>query len=451
MTPQIHPTRRGSLLQPGPSRRTLLRAGLLGGSALAGTALLGGCSSASASDRTSIQLWHLFTGGDGGVFQSMLETVGAQNPDIDINPVVLTWGGPYYTKLAMSSVGGRSPDLAVMHATRIVGYAPGGLLDTWDLDRLADHGITRDMFPDLLWDKCFLGGEQFAVPLDFHAFLLFYNTDLCGQAGLLDAEGRLTGLDSPDAFLEAGRTLADLTGGQGISYGYTGDGAQVSRMFWGLYAQTGASATLVPGQKADLDRDKAIEVVRFVGDMLDGRIATPDMDYGGAVASFSTGRTAMTFMGNWELQSFVNAGIPFDAATMPTIFGTPATFGDSHVFVLPHQNEVDETRRDAAYAVVAGMLRNSLEWAAGGHTPADLQVTRSPAYAELVPQSHYANAIDEAVFEPSAWFTGSGSDFQARVAEVMQACWISGSLTPEQAVDGLVDRLDTMLAQNPPA
>ena len=185
--------------------------------------------------------------------------------------------------------------------------------------------------------------------------------------------------------------------------------------------------------------------------MLDGQVADPDMDYGGAIASFSTGRTGITFMGNWELQSFLKSGISFDAMTMPTIFSRPATFGDCHVFVLPHQDNVDETRRDAAYEVVAGMLRNSLDWAAGGHTPANLEVTRSSEYAALVPQAHYANAMDEAVFEPSSWFTGSGSDFQARVAEVMQSCWLSRSIDAEGAVDGLIERLNTMLAQNPPA
>jgi len=160
-----------------------------------------------------------------------------------------------------------------------------------------------------------------------------------------------------------------------------------------------------PGQEARIDREAAVEVTELVKSMLDGRVANPDMDYGGAIASFSTGRTAITFMGNWELQTFLKAGIPFDAMVMPNVFGTPATFGDSHASVLPH----------------------------------------------LVPQSHYAGAIDQAVFEPAAWFTGSGSDFQARVAEVMQACWLSGSSTPEQAVDGLIDRFNTMLAQNPPA
>ena len=97
------------------------------------------------------------------------------------------------------------------------------------------------------------------------------------------------------------------------------------------------------------------------------------------------------------------------------------------------------------------MVKNSLDWAGGGHTPANLEVTDSAEYQDLVPQSHYANAMDEAVFEPASWFTGSGADFQARVAEVMQSCWLSHSLTAEQAVDGLMDRLDAMLAQNPPA
>ena len=433
-----------------PSRRTFLNAAMLAGASLAGAGTLAGCSSASASDKTKVQLWHLFTGGDGGVFQSMLETVGEQNPSIEIDPVVLTWGGPYYTKLAMSSVGGRSPDLAVMHATRVVGYAPGGLLDTWDLDRLKDHGIEKDMFPEALWNKCFVNGQQFAVPLDFHAFLAFYNTELCEQAGVLDSAGKLA-IDSPESFLDTGRKLAAVTGGQGMSYGYTGDGAQVSRMFWGLYSQTGATASLAPGKSAELDRDAAVKVTSFLKEMMDGTIAAPDSDYGGAIASFSTGRSGITFMGNWELQSFVKAGIPFDAQTMPTIFGSPATFGDCHTFVLPHQASVDETRRDAAYEVVAGMLKNSLDWAGGGHTPANLEVTESAAYKELVPQAHYADALEQAVFEPSAWFTGSGSDFQARVAEVMQSCWLSGSLSPEQAVDGLIDRLNDMLSQTPPA
>ena len=46
-------------------------------------------------------------------------------------------------------------------------------------------------------------GRQYAIPLDTHPFVLYYNTDLTEKAGLLDGDGKLKPLDGPDAFLDA--------------------------------------------------------------------------------------------------------------------------------------------------------------------------------------------------------------------------------------------------------
>ena len=336
-----------------------------------------------------------------------------------------------------------------MHLTRVAGWVPGGVLDPWDLDTLAEHGVTEEMFPPALWDRAVIDGQLWAVPLDFHAFLLFYDRGLADQAGLLGPDG-LTGVDSPEGFLEAGRAMAEVTGYAGVGYGYTGDGAQMSRMLWGLYGQTGAEVVLNPGERAQVDRDALVEVVTYVQSMLDDTVAIANSDYPSAVANFSTGRVGMCFNGNWELQSFLTAGVDVDAMPMPTLFGSPATYGDSHVFVLPHQVNVDPDRRDAAYATVAAMLRKSLLWSDGGHIPANREVTESAEYQEKVPQSHYARASEEAVFDPQAWFTGSGSDFQARVGEALQGAWLDKS-SPEAAVDRLVGALDAALQTKPPA
>jgi len=82
---------------------------------------------------------------------------------------VLAWGTPYYTKLAMASAGGRSPDLAIMHLSRLAGYAPGGLLDPWDTDLLAEFGVTEQDFPAVAWQRSQHRGRLFAVPLDTRA------------------------------------------------------------------------------------------------------------------------------------------------------------------------------------------------------------------------------------------------------------------------------------------
>lgn len=443
---------RGGPGGPAVTRRSVLKGAAAGAGALAGAWALSGCATGTtgaASPATRIQMWHLFTGGDGGIFQQMLSEVQEENPAVGIDPVVLTWGAPYYTKLVMASVGGRSPDLAVMHLTRVAGWVPGGVLDPWDLDVLAEHGITEDMFPPALWDRAVIDGQLWSVPLDFHAFLLFYDRGLADQAGLLGPDG-LTGVDSAEGFLEAGRAMAEVTGYAGVGYGYTGDGSQMSRMLWGLYGQTGAEVVLNPGERAQVDRDALVEVVTYVQSMLDDTVAIANSDYPSAVANFSTGRVGMCFNGNWELQSFLTAGVDVDAMPMPTLFGTPATYGDSHVFVLPHQVNVDPDRRDAAYATVAAMLRKSLLWSDGGHIPANREVTDSAEYQEKVPQAHYAAASEQAVFDPQAWFTGSGSDFQARVGEALQGAWLDKS-SPEAAVDRLVGALDAALQTKPPA
>src|SRR5690625_3189814 len=124
---------------PGPSapvgRRSLLKgAGGLG--ALAGLGALSGCAGADARDSDDIAFWHLLSGPDGVTMGEMLDGYMATDGAADVTQTVLAWGAPYYTKLAMASAGGRAPDLAVMHAARVPGYAPGGLLEDRKSTRL---------------------------------------------------------------------------------------------------------------------------------------------------------------------------------------------------------------------------------------------------------------------------------------------------------------------------
>jgi multiple sugar transport system substrate-binding protein len=350
----------------------------------------------------------------------------------------------------MASVGGRAPDLAVMHLTRVFGYAPGGLLDPWDIDRLASMGITEDKFQPALWERAFVGDKMYALPLDFHAFVQFFNTDICDQAGVLDGNGRLVGVDSPDGYVEVGREVAKVTGQQGISYGYTSDGAQMSRMFWGLYHQTGANIILTPGEQAVFDTDAAAEVIKFVQSWLDDSIALRNQDYGSSLASFSNQRSGLNWNGNWEVATFKAAELPLGAMSCPQIFDRPGTYGDAHSFVLPHQSVVDEERREAAYRIAAGMLQNSLDWAQGGHIPAFKDVVNSPEYQAIRPQSDYADAMENPVFDPQAWFTGSGSTFQGTFGVPIQEAWLN-SADPGKTAMELKDILNAALQTQPPA
>jgi multiple sugar transport system substrate-binding protein len=77
-------------------------------------------------------------------------------------------------------------------------------------------------------------------------------------------------------------------------------------------------------------------------------------------------------------------------------------------------------------------------------------VTESDEYAELTPQAHYVEAGENVVFDPAAWFTGSGANFQLRMSQAMQEGF-QGDATAEQVVDEMTTIINTFLATPNPA
>lgn len=424
---------------------------LSGAAALAGTAFLASCAGLpGASTARTLQFWHLLSGADGVTMSGLIDGVNAAQSDYLVRPTVLSWGEPYYTKLAMAAAGGRAPDVSVMHASRVVGYAPGGLLDTWDTARLADLGVDSSTFTDAIWRKGFIGDDLYSVALDAHPFILMYNTDICAEAGVLDSDGKLPPIASPEDFLELGRAVAAVSESHGLSYGYLGDGAQMWRLFYTLYTQHGLEIELPEGGAAQIDEDAAVAALSFMQELLDDEIAARSADYQSAIAEFATGRSGLFLTGVWELRSMQEQDLPIDAVVIPPIFGTPSVYADSHSFTLPHQSAPDEKTRDLVYRFVADILKGSFDWAGAGHIPAYLPVTQSAAYADLLPQAHYAEAAELVKYDPPAWFTGSGSRFQADFGAAVQNVLLQGA-DPAEAIARFRSGVDQRLRTPNPA
>ncbi|WP_020386105.1 extracellular solute-binding protein [Kribbella catacumbae] len=428
------------------SRRRLLA----GAAALAGGGTLLGCAPSASRSADELSYWHLMSGGDGIVMAGLVDAVNASNAGsgagFKATQTVLAWGPPYYTKLAMASAGGRAPDVAVMHASRIAGYAPGGLLEPWDLDLLAEVGIHERDFPPLVWQKGQYDGKLYSIALDTHPFVLYYNTSHADKAGVTDA---LHSMNSPEGFTEVATKLQKVTGKHGLSYGYLGDGSQMWRLFYTLYRQQGAEMKLVPGQQAQVDEAAAVKALTFVRSLLNDTIATRSGDGGTATSEFLHGESGMFFGGVWELPVLKASKLPFDAMPIPALFGTQAAYADSHTFVLPRQSEVSAERRRHTYQLVAEILKRSVSWAGAGHIPAYQPVIKSSEYQALKPQSNYAGIPAYVNYDPDAWFGGAGSDFHRYFAENVQNVYL-GSGDPAAGFDGFVKRLNVLLDRPQP-
>jgi multiple sugar transport system substrate-binding protein len=381
--------------------------------------------------------------------QQMLDGYRKANPGTNLEAVTLAWGNPYYTKLSLATVGDKPPDVAVSHLTRMKTLVEGDLLQELNLDDLARHGMAPENFNQRAWEAGLVNGKAYAIPLDTHPFVLFYNTKVCQQAGLLDADGKLKPIIGEQAFADALERAKKVTGQYGATHGINADAATPWRLFQTMYSQLGGQVLADNGRRIVLDDTKAKRVLDFLHMLtVEKQLMPSSIDYQGAIALFANGQAGFHLNGEWEITTFQTAKMPFSMTLVPNVFGGKyAVQADSHTLVLPRRPDQDRGKLDRALGFVKSLLDQSLTWAQGGHVPAWQPFARSEAYRKLTPQSNYAAAADAAVYDPPGWYSGSGSNFEIVMGSSIGAME-AGQLTPDAAIAQIRTKLN-VLANTP--
>ncbi|MCT2591204.1 extracellular solute-binding protein [Streptomyces sp. N2-109] len=432
-----------------PSRRGVL--GGLGALAVTGSfglAAANRSASAIASDAdVRVRYWNLFSGGDGANMIAMLDAFREENPRVEVKDSTLQWGSPYYTKLAMAAVGNRAPDLAVMHLGRIPGFAPGRLLDPWDLRLLAEYGVRKEDFDPLLWKRAVVDGKLYGLPLDVHTQLCFYRRDVCEKAGLLGEGGGLAAVTSPEDWFRALKAAKKAVKGGVHTIGIKANMPDFSWWFFlSFYTQLGGTVLSADGREVTFDTDKATQVLEFLRQHMTDGYTTP---IGIADAESFVNGSAFTWEGNWSVPVFTGAKLDYGATPLPAVFGKPATHTESHCFVLPHQSERGGATNESAHQLAAYVIKNATDWALGGHIPAHLPTLKDKKYLALKPQSEYVSAMDHMAVEPSAWFSGSIGLLGQRMGPVIASSNV-GSTKPEAAARSMKAVLEKLVEMKNP-
>jgi multiple sugar transport system substrate-binding protein len=428
------------------SRRDLLRgAGLLGLGGLAATA----CGSSFASSvagtapaKNSLSYWNLLGGGDGGRMVAMEGVYSKQNPKIDLKAVTLAWGNPYYTKVTLATLGDQPPDVAISHLTRATILANADLLEPLNKAELAQYGMTQDHFTPAAWAKAHTNGTLYAIPLDTHPFVMYYNTDVCKKAGLLDKNGALKNLDGPTALIDALTAAQKVTKAYGGVISINNDTATQWRFCSTLYYQLGGKMLSDDGQKLIMDDAKMEKALTYIQNLTAKKKLMPaSIDYGGATTTFATGQAGFYFEGDWEITTFETSKTPFSMTAVPNVFGGKyAVQADSHSFVLPKDSARDDAKRKVIFEFIRSMLDQSSTWAQGGHIPAWLPFQKSAAYDKLKPASNYKWVANNAQYDDPAWYSGSGSDFE-NITGFAIAAVSAGQMSPAAAVSEMRTKL----------
>jgi multiple sugar transport system substrate-binding protein len=443
------------------SRRQFLAAG--GGLTLAGA--LSACGSPVASSLTGGQpatadviYWHLFGGGDGANMATMVSKF-QQTTKKSVEATLLSWGNPYYTKLALSASSGRPPDVAISHLSRLPLLAQAGLLEPVDTDQFTSVGITKDKFTPAAWSKATVNGTTYAVPLDTHPFVMFYNVAIAKKAGLLNASGKgLKPMKGKDDFLNAVKAMKDASGSSfGAVCSITADPSTCWRFFTMLYSGLAGPMVTDAGTKVNIDRNAMQETFALMQELTVKRKLMPGNSTSTtATTLFSQGKVGFLFDGEWQIPTYRGVKqsngktLDFNVVPFPPILGPKAVaYADSHSLVIPRSGARSDARTANSIKFIKGMLDESSIWAGGGHIPAWLPVQKSKSFLKLEPQSNYIEAAFNAVYDPAGWYTGAGSDFQTAMGSVISSV-LSGGLSPKQGVDKMTGALKQFSTARPP-
>lgn len=424
------------------SRRGLLRGGLGAAAAIGAAGTLSGCGSAFARGIVGTQLgsgtltyWNLFSGGDGGRMQAMEDGYRKSPGASGLQAATFAWGNPYYTKVTLATVGGAPPDLAISHLTRSTNLAKAGLLTEITDDTLSLAGLSVDSFDPVPYAAQKVGGKTYALPLDIHPYVLFYNTDVCKKAGLLDGDGNLKPIHGTQEWEAALTAAKKVTGAWGCTTPTIGDTSTSWRWFQTLYSQMNGSTPWLGdnGRRLTYNEDLVIKTLAYIRKLTKSGLMPATVDGGGAEQALFAGKTAFYLMGDWEITTAQSIpGFKFGMTSIPVIFDKRAEQADSHCFILPSKQR-DEARLKATMGLIKSLLDQSMIWAKGGHIPAYMPVRTSDAYKRLKPQANYADAAKYAVYDAPGWYSGSGSNFEnvvgAQIGLVQQ-----GLATPKAAL-----------------
>ena len=434
--------------RPDLSRRQLL--GGLGGLCVAGSfgfAALGtGADALASTADTRVRYWNLFSGGDGYNMIAMLDAFRKEHPDIAVKDSTLQWGNPFYTKLAMAAAGDRAPDLGVMHMGRVTGFAPGRLLDAWDVDLLAKYGVREQDFNPALWKRGVIDGKLYALPLDIHVQLCFYRKDVLKKAGLLGDDGRMVPVTSTDQWFDVLKETRKATRKGLQTLGLHANDQNFQWWFFvAFYTQLGGTWFDDARTEVTFDTGKATQVLEFLRRHVTDGYAVA----GAADAEQFINGAPFTWEGNWSVPVFSGAGLDYGAVPLPPVFGGQATHAESHTFVLPHRPDRGGATNEAAHRLAAYVVTHARQWAAGGHIPAYTPTLSTPAYKKLYPQNEYVSAMNHQATEPKVWFAGSTGILAQRVGPVVVSATM-GSAGPDAVARRMKSELATLLAMKNP-
>lgn len=404
-------------------------------------AILGGCGGrGDRNDEVTVRFWNGFTGPDGRTMLTLVKQFNEENPDVRVVMQRMEWA-VYYNKLFVAGLGGRAPDVFVVHSDVVTRFHQAGFLRPVGDLMASGHGIDLADFDANVLAAVQHEGELYGVPLDVHLLGLFYNRKLFREADIVDAQGQARPPVNREEFLEALRKLKKVgEGKEGDVWGFVF--AWYRTNLYTLLRQFEGEIFSEDPRTTSINSPENVEALEFAVNLIHEHRLVPAPEAFDAWIGFRQGRVGMIFEGIYMVPELLRQGdLDYGAAPLPLLGSKRAAWGNSHNLCL--RSDLDERELDASWRFIRFLSDNSLDWAEGGQIPVRKSLRETERFRGMVAQREFANQIPDMTYTPAVPYV---FEYIAEFDLAMERA-LRGRMSPKESLDQAAVNIERIIAR----
>jgi multiple sugar transport system substrate-binding protein len=382
-------------------------------------------------------MWSPLTGPDGAIMSQLADRFSQENKHgIKVQHVAQP---EYLQKLNSAAAGNSLPEMTVIRASDIAEMAARNVLKPMSEDTLRIVGGTSlaAEFPEQVWNIGAYKDQRYAIPLDIHPLVLYYNKDLFQKAGITMPTDRPMNRQEFEAAAE--KLTKDGVTGIAIGTNFGGE-----NLFETLIVQFGGSVLNKEGTEATFNTEEGVRALTYLRDLQQKYSPTISGQGDPQVKAFQAGKAAMVIHGPWHLANLQK--LPSTGVTMIPQFGDKfAVWGNSHQVAL---TTADPAKQAAAGCWIGWLSENSAQWATAGQVPARKSVRTSPELKSVAPAiTNFAAEVEQVVLRPPV--PGIGPAIQGEgYGRAVNGILLGQQTDIKAALDEAAQRSNQLIKQN---
>lgn len=392
----------------------------------------------STTDPIQISFWTPFSGGDISFMNELVQRYNQENTDHIVVTMKNNKSDDYYTKLSTAIVTEEAPDVAIIHASMFAQYIPADFIQQIDTVA-AQAGVNWNDFNPSILARTMIQNDHYAIPLDTHFSILYYNKKWLAKAGLY-RDGQVQIQPGEKGFVDFLQTLQQHIPQDVAPLAVPNVRIDSLWLWWSLYAQIegGGQLYTADGQHAAIDMPAAKRSLELVTSLYEQQLIPPNIN--DASNEFAKGKAALLFLGVWSIGSFEKVpDLDFGVMPFPQIYDHAGSWGDAHTLAFPTHHEQDPAKVLAAVKFAHWLAEHGAVWGEAGHVPAVQAEALSQAYLSLPFRKEYVDEANHVEYFPSNPKQIMISD--ALINE-LEKIWYG-----KQSVDQMLDHLEPLINQ----